>query len=68
MLPVEGLKHHFTVNFTLLYHHKMDVRIFDDMLPWERDVYLQLMAKEIEEENLKIQMEESARRAGGKRR
>jgi len=43
----------------------MNIEIFENMVPWERDVYLNMMIKEIEDENLKLKLEASARRAAG---
>jgi len=67
MLPENALRQHFETNFNLLYHHKLDIRIFDSMVPWERDIYLAMMVKAIEEENLKLKLQESARRAASKK-
>lgn len=67
MLPENALRQHFETNFNLLYHHKLDTRIFDQMVPWERDIYLAMMVKAIEEENLKLKLQESSRRAASKK-
>jgi hypothetical protein len=50
-----------------MYHHNKDIRMWDDMIPWERDVYLGMMVREIEEENLKLALEAANRRAQGKK-
>lgn len=55
------------MNFSLLYHHKMDIRIFEDMVPWERDIYVGMLIGEVEEENMKMQLAETAARAAGKK-
>lgn len=65
MLPQEGLKQYYETTFALLYHHKLDPRIFDEMIPWERDVYLGMMVKEIENENLKKQLAAQEAKARG---
>jgi hypothetical protein len=67
MLPENALRQHFETNFNLLYHHKLDIRLFDSMVPWEKDVYLTMMVKTVEEENLRIQLQESAKRAAAKK-
>lgn len=66
MLPEQALRQHFETNFNLLYHHKLDIRIFDSMVPWEKDVYLAMMVQAVEEENLKLQLQEAAKRASAK--
>ena len=37
------------------------------MIPWQKDVYIAMMIKAVEEENLKKQLAESAARASGKK-
>ena len=46
-----GLKSYYNLNFTLLYNHKIDFRIIDDVIPWEKDIYLNLLTTKIKEEN-----------------
>jgi hypothetical protein len=45
----------------------MDVRIFDEMIPWERDLMLNMMIREIEEENLEHKLKAQQQRVTGKR-
>lgn len=40
--------------------------MFDEMVPWEKDLYITLMIKEIEEENLKMQLAQANAKATGK--
>jgi hypothetical protein len=42
--------------------------MFDDMIPWEKDLYISLMIKQVEEENLKAQLEAANAKATGKAR
>jgi hypothetical protein len=67
MLPENALRQHFETNFNLLYHHKLDIRLFDSMVPWERDVFLTMMVQTVEEENLRLKLQESAKRAASKK-
>ena len=67
MLPENALRQHFETNFNLLYHHKLDIRLFDEMVPWERDIYLTMMVNAVEEENLRLKLQESAKRAASKK-
>lgn len=48
-----------------MYHHKMDIRALDDMIPWEKEMLVHLIAKDIEEENLKRTLEAQHRKATG---
>ena len=42
-------------NFSLMQHHKWSLSDIEQMMPWERDVYVTLLKQYIEEENLKAQ-------------
>jgi hypothetical protein len=38
-------------NFALMQHHKYSLTEIENMLPWEREIYLTLLSQWIEEEN-----------------
>jgi len=38
-----------------MQHHKYSLSDLENMIPWERDVYLSLLKQYIEEENIKAQ-------------
>jgi len=37
-------------NFALMHHHKYSLTELNDMIPWEREVYLNLLIGYLEEE------------------
>ncbi len=47
------LESYFKLNFALIQHHKYSLTEIENMMPWERDIYLGLLNQYIEEENLK---------------
>ena len=49
------LASYFKINFALMQHHKYSLTEIENMMPWERDIYLGLLNQYIEEENLKAQ-------------
>ena len=49
----EDLESYFKVNYALMQHHKYSLTELENMIPWEREVYLTLLQQFIEEENLK---------------
>ena len=49
----ESLESYFKTNFALMQHHKYSLTELENMMPWERAVYVTLLSKYIEEENLK---------------
>ena len=53
----EDLESYFKTNFALMQHQKYSLTELENMIPWEREVYLTLLQQYIEEENLKAQQE-----------
>ena len=49
----EDLESYFKTNFALIQHHKYSLTEIENMIPWEKDVYIALLEQYIEEENLK---------------
>jgi len=49
----EDLASYYKVNFALMQHHKYSLTELENMIPWEREIYLSLLQQYIEEENLK---------------
>jgi len=45
----------YNTNFTLMQHHKYSLSELENMIPWEREIYLSLLIKHIQEENERIQ-------------
>ena len=37
-----------------MQHHKYSLTELEDMLPWERDIYVAMLIQYIEEENAKL--------------
>jgi|TARA_A100001391_G_scaffold197698_1_gene178172 hypothetical protein len=53
----EDLESYYKTNFALMQHHKYSLTELENMIPWERDIYLTLLQQYIEEEKLKAQQE-----------
>ena len=53
------LESYFKLNFALMQHHKYSLTEIENMIPWERDIYLGLLNQYIEEENLKAQQQQT---------
>lgn len=51
----EDLESYYKINFSLMQHHKYSLTELENMIPWEREIYLSLLKQYIEEENLKQQ-------------
>jgi hypothetical protein len=51
------LESYFRINFALMQFHKYSLTEIENMIPWERDIYLALLQQHIEEEKLKQQQQ-----------
>tara|TARA_B100000427_G_scaffold321980_1_gene323329 strand:+ start:418 stop:597 length:180 start_codon:yes stop_codon:yes gene_type:complete len=51
----ENLESYYKVNFAMMQHHKYSLTELENMIPWEKEVYLSLLKQYIEDENLKAQ-------------
>jgi len=49
----ETLHVFFKLNFQLMHIHKYSLTELENMLPWEREIYIDLLNQHIEEENTK---------------
>jgi len=45
----------------MMQHHKYSLTELENMLPWERDIYVGLLQKHIKEENERIELENKKR-------
>ena len=48
-----SLESYFKLNFALMQHHKYSLTEIENMMPWERDIYVGLLNQYVEEENLR---------------
>ena len=49
------LENYYRLNFALIQYHKWSLTEIESMMPWERDVYVELLKQHLEEEKLKQQ-------------
>ena len=47
------LESYFRINFALMQHHGYSLTELENMIPWEKEIYLTYLHQYIEEENLK---------------
>ena len=45
-----------TENFNMMQYHKYSLTELENMIPWEREVYINLLIKHIAEENERMEM------------
>ena len=51
----ESLESYYKVNFALMQHHKYSLTELENMIPWEREIYITLLKQYLEDEKLKEQ-------------
>jgi len=47
------------VNFALMQHHKYSLTELENMVPWEREIYVNMLSSYIKEENDRIRLKQS---------
>jgi len=53
-----NLEVYFRINFALMQYHKYSLTEVENMMPWERDIYVELLKQHIEEEKAKQQQQQ----------
>ena len=54
-----NLEAYFRLNFALMQYHKYSLTEIENMMPWERDIYVGLLRQHLEEEELKRKQEQA---------
>ena len=49
------LESYYRLNFALIPYHKFSLTEIENLIPWERDVYVGLLQAHLEDEKLKQQ-------------
>lgn len=57
MLSNDSLGNIYRTNFLLMHEHHYSLSELEDMIPWERQIYLSLLVKHIEEENERLKQQ-----------
>lgn len=63
----DNLISYYKTNFALMQHHKYSISELEDMIPFERDVYIMLLSQHIEKENERIKLQNQQAQAKGRR-
>lgn len=50
----ETLANYYKTNFALIHHHKYNLAEIENMMPFERDIYILLLTQHLEKENERI--------------
>ena len=56
-LARDSLEDYYRTNFSLLHLHKYSLHELENMIPWEREIYITLLVNHIKEENEKLRQQ-----------
>jgi hypothetical protein len=57
----EKLATYYQTNFSLMQHHKYDLETLENMMPFERELYIMLLSQHIEDMNQQQQLQAQQR-------
>ena len=60
----DSLQNYYKTNFALMQYHKYSLSELENMLPWEREVYLTLLIEHIREENERLRERAAIQKMG----
>ena len=49
-LSHESVVNYYNTNFQLMQHHNYSLHELENMMPWEREIYIRLLLQHLEEE------------------
>ena len=58
MLSHDSVENYYKTNFGLMQHHKYSLTELENMIPFEREIYVSLLMQYIKEENEKMKEQE----------
>ena len=54
------LENYYKINFALVQYHKYSLTEIENLIPWERDIYVSLLQQHLEEEKLNQQQQQAS--------
>jgi len=61
-LSHDSLSNYYQTNFSLMHHHKYSLTELENMIPWEREIYINLLVNFLEAEKQKMEAEKNNRK------
>ena len=53
------LENYYRLNFALMQYHKYSLTEIENLIPWERDIYVALLQQHLEEEEEKAKAQQA---------
>ena len=54
---------YYKTNFMMMQHHNYSLAELEDMIPWERDIYISMLIQHLEEEKAEHEKQERKNRS-----
>jgi len=58
MFGYDTLGNYYQTNFALMHHHKYSLTELDNMIPWERQIYIEMLVKFLDEEKERLKAQQ----------
>ena len=58
----DTLGNYYQTNFALMQHHKYSLTELENMLPWERTIYVELLLKYLKEEKDRLELQRQTKK------
>ena len=58
----DTLSNYYETNFALIQHHKYSLTELENMLPWERSIYISLLLNYLKEEKERLDLQRQTRK------
>lgn len=64
MFGYDNLMNYYKTNFSMMQHHKYSLTELDNMIPWEKQIYIKMLVDFVKEQNdrLKLLQQQKTRR------
>lgn len=59
-LYYDNLSNYYKTNFALMQHHKYSLTELENMIPWEREIYVTMLVQYLEEEKRRMEQQAAA--------
>ena len=66
-MRTDNLRNHYLTNFALMQHHKYSLSELDNMLPWEREIYVSLLQNYLKEKKEEAERKKQKAASKGQR-
>ena len=58
----DTLRNYYETNFAMMQHHKYSLTELEDMLPWERSIYVGLLVDYLKKEKERLELQKASKR------